>query len=86
VSTSSNVLQRVAVAHGEPRQALDLLRLDEPHAVGRSLGIVAQLRDLVRSERNGARGVRAQRGERRGGEGAAHQPIRPDVGELGLAA
>ena len=82
----------VAAALGESGQALQLLRFDQPAAMRGILGIGAPLRNLLVRRRVGARGRcecqdQDQRSKQRAGErGTQPHPIRPDVGELGLAA
>ena len=87
----------VAVALGEVRQALQLHLLDQPPAVRRVLGFAQSCAIFVggaaRAER---RRDGAERGTRRTADAApraiaararhAAQAMRPDVGELGLAA
>ena len=87
---NSVTLRLGAGARRKTRQALQLLRLDQAVAVRRVLGVGAPLRDLVARRRDRAR-RRRERDQQRRERGAGHDqardhPIRPDVGELGLAA
>ena len=84
-------LEIVAVALGEAGQALQLHVLDQPAAMRLVLGFLAKLRDLRGRGRRRARIGNRRESKRRQHEARADAPrhdqaMRPEVGELGLAA